>query len=137
MVIGKGLKIILSLLIIALLAGLFMFYKTWYMPHRDAKDETAIIVTAQQIIDAYASDEKNANALYLDKAIEVSGEIEEIKKTAEGKTVVILKGSDPMSGIRCTMKDNANVKAGQTVKIKGICSGYLMDVTIIDCYIVE
>ncbi len=42
-----------------------------------------------------------------------------------------------MAGVRCTMKEDAEVKVGDNVKIKGICSGFLMDVTLIDCYIVK
>ena len=131
----KSWKIILTLVLAGLLIGAFAFYKIWYMPHRDVKDETAISVTAQGIMDAYSSDEKKANTLYLDKAIEVSGEVTDVSKTQQGKTVVSLKTSDPMAGVRCTMKDDADLKRGEQVKVKGICSGFLMDVTLIDCYI--
>jgi hypothetical protein len=134
---SKPLKIITTLVVIGLLTGAIVFYKVWYMPHRDVKDEAAITVTAQAILDAYNADEKKANKLYLDKAIEVSGEVTDISKTQQGKTVVSLKTSNPMAGIRCTMKEAAEVKAGDNVKIKGICSGFLMDVTLIDCYLVK
>ena len=107
------------------------------MPHRDVKGETAITVTAQAILDAYNTDEKKANTLYLDKAIEVSGEVAGVSKTQQGKTVVSLKTTDPMAGIRCTMKEAVEVTTGNNVRIKGICSGFLMDVTLIDCYIVK
>ena len=122
---------------IGLIAGAIVFYKVWFMPHRDVKDETAITVTAQAILDAYNTDEKKANTLYLDKAIEVSGEVAGVSKTQQGKTVVSLKTTDPMAGIRCTMKEAVEVTAGNNVRIKGICSGFLMDVTLIDCYIVK
>jgi hypothetical protein len=130
-------KIVLTIVAVGLLAGAFIFYKIWYMPHRDVKDETAVTVTAQGIMDAYNADEKKANTLYLDKAIEVSGEVSDISKTQQGKTVLSLKTADPMGGVRCTMKDKADVKPGETVRIKGICSGFLMDVTLIDCYVVK
>ena len=130
-------KILLAIVLIGLVIGAVIFYKLWYAPHRDVKDETAISVTAQGIIDAYSSDEKKANTLYLDKAIEVSGEVTDISKTQQGKTVISLKTSDPMAGVRCTMKENADVKPGDQIKVKGICSGFLMDVTLIDCYVVK
>ena len=128
----------ISLVIIAgFIIGAFVFYKTWYMPHRDVKDETAIAETAQAIMDTYTADEKKANTLYLDKAIEVSGEVAGVSKTQQGKTVLSLKTSDPMAGVRCTMKEDVEAKPGEQVKIKGICSGFLMDVTLIDCYVVK
>ena len=134
---SKPLKIIITLVVIGLIAGAIVFYKVWFMPHRDVKGETAITVTAQAILDAYNTDEKKANTLYLDKAIEVSGEVAGVSKTQQGKTVVSLKTTDPMAGIRCTMKEAVEVTTGNNVRIKGICSGFLMDVTLIDCYIVK
>jgi hypothetical protein len=130
-------KIILSVVVIAMLAGAFVLYRLWYTPHRDVKEESAITVTAQGILDAYAADETKANTLYLDKAIEVSGEVDNVSTTPQGKTIVSLKSSDPMAGVRCTMKEDVTVKPGETVRIKGICSGFLMDVTLIECYVVK
>ncbi|MES2649688.1 MAG: hypothetical protein V4717_22610 [Bacteroidota bacterium] len=129
-------KIILTVLLAGLIIGALVFYKTWNKPHRDVKDETAISVTAQSILEAYTTDEQKANSVYLDKAIEVKGEVGEITKTQQGKTVISLKTKDPMAGIRCTMKEDAtSVTTGQNVVIKGICTGYLMDVTLVDCYV--
>ena len=127
----------ISLAIIAgFIIGAFVFYKTWYMPHRDVKDEKGIQVTAQAIMDAYSQDEKKANSLYLDKAIEVSGEVSGVSKNEAGKTVISLKSSDPMGGVRCTMKEEpSNITNGASISVKGICTGYLMDVTLIDCYL--
>ena len=133
----KTWKVLLAIVLIGLITGAIIFYKIWYMPHRDVKDETGIGVTAQAIMDTYTADEKKANTLYLDKAIEVSGEVAGVSKTQQGKTVLSLKTSDPMAGVRCTMKEDVEVKPGEQVKIKGICSGFLMDVTLIDCYVVK
>lgn len=130
-------KIILAIIVIGSITGAVIFYRTWFTPHRDVKDEAAITVTAQGIMDAYNADEKKANTLYLDKAIEVSGEVSDVNTTQQGKTVVSLKTADPMGGVRCTMKENTDIKPGEAVRIKGICSGFLMDVTLIDCYTVK
>lgn len=131
----KPLKIFLILAAVVILVGLVGYYKIMYKPHRDARDEKGIAVTAQSIADAYVNDEKKADSLYLDKAIEVSGTVMEISKNQQGKTVVALQTSDPMAGVRCTMKEDAVVKQGDAVTIKGICTGYLADVTLIECYI--
>jgi hypothetical protein len=131
----KIVQVTLLVIIAAVAVGTFLFYHYWFMPHRNVKDEKSILVTAQAIIDAYSSDEKKANALYLDKAIQVSGEVSGVTKNEAGKTVVSLKTSDPMGGVRCTLKEGAgNLTVGDSVSIKGICTGYLLDVTLIDCY---
>lgn len=134
---SRSVKIILVLVLVVFIAGTVYFLRTWYMPHRDVKDEKAITQTAQGIIDAYNSNEKQANTLYLDKAIEVSGEVTGVEKTQQGKTVVSLKTTDPMAGVRCTMKEDAVVKVGDQIRVKGICTGFMMDVTLIDCYVLK
>jgi hypothetical protein len=128
-------KTIGLLAIIGAIVGGVVAYKIWNAPHRDVRDEKGIQVTAQGIIDAYAANEKNADSLYLDKAIEVSGTVTELSKNQQGKTVVSLKTNDPMAGVRCTMKEEAAIKAGDNVKIKGKCTGLNFDVILIDCYI--
>jgi hypothetical protein len=133
----KSLVRIIAILVIAgFIIGAFIFFRTWYMPHRNVKNEKGIQVTAQAIMDAYSADEKKANTVYLDKAIEVNGEVSDLAKNEAGKTVISLKTNDPMGGVRCTMKEDVgNIKKGDNVTVKGICSGYLMDVTLIECYL--
>jgi hypothetical protein len=132
---SKTWKIVIALGIIGLLAAAFMFYKTWYMPQRDVMEEVAVVVDAQNLLSAYEANSTEANALYLDKALEVTGEVSELTKNQQNKPVVSLKTSNPMAGVRCTMKDDVQLTVGQKVTIKGRCTGYMMDVTLIDCYI--
>jgi hypothetical protein len=132
---SKTWKIVIALGIIGLLAGAFMFYRIWYMPQRDVAEEIAIVVDAQNLLSAYETNTDNANALYLDKALEVTGVVGEVAKNQQNKPVVSLKTNSPLAGIRCTMKDEVQLSVGQTVTIKGRCTGYLMDVTMVDCYI--
>jgi uncharacterized membrane protein len=123
------LKKILVVVGITVVLGVAYSLYTWYKPHRDVQDETAVKVTAQAIFDAYK--------LYLDKAVVVSGEVSNVKTNQEGKTVVVIKTSDPMFGVQCTMKESSTVKPGELVELKGICTGYLMDVVLTDCYQVK
>ena len=132
---SKTWKIVIALGIIGLLAGAFMFYRIWYMPQRDVAEEIAIVVDAQNLLSAYETNTNNANALYLDKALEVTGVVSEIAKNQQNKPVVSLKTNSPLAGVRCTMKDDVKLSVGEKVTIKGRCTGYLMDVTMIDCYI--
>jgi hypothetical protein len=40
-----------------------------------------------------------------------------------------------MFGINCTMEEkDGNIKEGDEVVLKGICTGYLTDVVLIRCY---
>lgn len=107
--------------------GLFVYYK----PTRDVKEEAGIKISAEAIFDSFTVNENKANQLYLNKAIEVSGTVAEIKKNQEGQAVVYLRTSDPIFGVNCTFKeDPGSVAPGKTIRFKGICTGYLSDVII-------
>jgi len=68
----------------------------------------------------------------------VAGKITELTTNQEMKPVLTLETENPMFGVRCTMEDpTINVQVGDSVNIKGICSGYLSDVIIIKATVVE
>ena len=129
----KKLFPILLVLILAALGGL------WYVfnkPHRSVTTESTIPVTASEIFAAYSADETKANALYLDKALSVTGDLAEVKKNQEGKTVLVLKTDDPIFGVTCTLsEDAADLQTGKSIKVKGICSGFTSDVVLRDCIV--
>ena len=124
---------------IFLLGGLFLIgaaglYYVYYTPHRDVADEKTIPVTATELFKAFQQNEAAANSAFLDKAIEVTGEVAEVKVNQEGKTVIVLKSQDPFYGVLCTLKDTSHIShPGQQVKIKGLCSGFNADVVLRDC----
>jgi flagellar basal body-associated protein FliL len=129
----KNLKTILfSLLILIILGGgsyvLYVFLK----PHRDVTKEKSVTQTAQGIYDAFKTNETDANAQYLNKAIELTGEVVEITTNQDGKKVVNLKTNDMMFVINCTFKtDPGEIKAGQQITFKGICTGYIPDFNVV------
>jgi hypothetical protein len=115
--------------------GLSVFYGVKYYlrnkPGRQVEQEKGIEVTATQIFDEFSANEAAANQKYLNKAIQVTGEVAEAKKNQDNKTVVLLKTSDPMFGVNCTFKtDPGPLEAGSTITFKGICTGFLSDVVI-------
>jgi hypothetical protein len=136
---AKAITLKKALLVIGITAVLGMAYALyqWYKPARDVKDEDGIPVTAQVLFDAYSQNETSANATYLNKAVQVAGEVSTVKANQEGKVVVTLKTADPMFGVQCTMKEKVGIKVGEKVTIKGICTGFLMDVVLIDCVVVN
>ncbi|MCU0334050.1 MAG: OB-fold putative lipoprotein [Chitinophagaceae bacterium] len=127
-------RLLLAALVLALAAGAYGWY-VWNKPARDVHHETAIAATAQGIFDAYQANEAAANQQYLNKAVAVSGTVNAIKQNQEGKTVVSLATRDPMFGVQCTLKEPVQLATHAQVTIKGICTGFLMDVVLIDCYV--
>ncbi len=117
-------------------AWYFIFYKPTHFK-RDVVDETAINITAKQIVKNFQANEDSANKIYLNKAIAITGEVIEAKKNQDGKPTVTLKSDDSFSNIYCTLKEDEALQNGATVTIKGICTGFLSDVVIIDAIIVK
>ena len=108
-------------------------YKMYNKPHRSAASETAVALTAMRLASEYEKDEAIANKKYLDKAVQVSGTVSEVSFNQQNKPVIVLLGAD-MSGVQCTLQENAgNIKKGDSVTIKGFCTGYLTDVILDRC----
>ena len=112
---------------VAISYGLYV----WNKPQRDVQDEKAVAIAAVAIFDSFTMNETKANELYLNKAIQVTGEVSEFKKNQDGKAVVYLKSTDPVFGVNCTFKEDPGpLEKGTTITFKGICTGYLSDVII-------
>jgi hypothetical protein len=93
-------------------------------------------IAATQLLQSFETNEADANALYLDKILMVSGTVESVTEDSLGISVY-LKDSDAMAGIMCSFdKDYRQASAlqkGLPVTVKGICTGYLMDVVLNKC----
>ena len=133
----KRKKIITWVLLSALLlmvTGGVVGYKMYTKPHRNVEQVKAVEVSALELVTAYENNEAKANAQYLDKVLEVKGEIIEISKNQKDEPVITLKGTD-MSGIICTLEGatTSEIKLNSPVVIKGICTGFLTDVVLVRC----
>lgn len=129
--IKKLLYLILFLAIIAFSAYYYVFiYSTTH--HRNVQSEKAIIIQANFLSAAYQANEKNANTLYLNKAVEVSGTLLSIGKNQEGKTTLILGSSNSFFNVSVSLISTEPItqKVGETITIKGVCTGALSDVII-------
>jgi hypothetical protein len=128
-------KISIVLLLLAVIAaGVFVWFFYWNKPQTNIKDSGSVSVSANELFSKYNTNEQEANRFYIDKVVSVTGEVSSLTKNSEGKTVVMLKTNDPMFGVNCTMEQEAAIKPGETLTLKGICTGYLTDVVLIRCY---
>jgi len=130
-----------SIVIIVLILGLsaiWFIYRMYNKPHRDPLSETSIQISASDLYLNYESNETEANELYLDKVVEIKGRIAEITTNQELVPIVVLETDNPIFGVRCTMENPmVNAQVGDTVTIKGICTGYLSDVIITKSVFIE
>lgn len=96
-------------------------------------------VTAKDLYDKYQTTEAEANKLYLDKVIEVSGQVDEI--VIGNNDAVIMLGLQGMGGISCRFSPaapikNMAIKKGMPIVIKGRCTGFNIDVNLVDCIVI-
>ncbi len=128
----KWTKIILLLIAIVAVTGGIMVYRIFTKPHRDVSSEAGVKMTAQQLFNAFKADEATANTRYLDKAIELNGEVLDQSTNQDGQSVVNFKTDDPFFVINCTFKTHpGELKPNSTITFKGICTGYIPDANVV------
>jgi len=127
-----------SLIVFSVLIGIKLYNK----PHVDVgNSEADFLMTASILMTEYSSDELQADKKYANKILQVTGNIYSISIDEVSPTVSI-KDTVSGSGIICAFKPHENskllkLKKNQLITIKGICSGYLLDVMMLDCIIIK
>lgn len=133
--------IILGVLIAALFGAIFS-YKMYNKPHVNILDADAdVIVNSIKILDDFTSDETLANNQYLGKIIAIDGIISS-KKIEDQKGILALKTNDDFGSVLCHLsvtstKKLSQLEIGQNIKLKGVCTGFLMDVILVNCEIIN
>jgi hypothetical protein len=100
-----------------------------------------VIVSVDSIIAAYENDEGKANAAFLGKTILVNGIVSEMNNQHDTLLNIIM-GNDGLHNVSCLL-DNEQLEnykkysVGKPVSIKGICTGFLADVELNRCVIMN
>jgi DNA/RNA endonuclease YhcR with UshA esterase domain len=133
--------ILFIFLIVAVIGGVIGFKMVNKSPLDISSSAPKITIQATQLIDEFLLDETTANANYLGKLIAVNGTISSIK-AEDGKGIISLKTADDFGSILCHLSKEATqiltqIKIGQNIQIKGICTGFLMDVILVRCEIIN
>lgn len=117
------------------LVGFGLYY--YNKPHTSAANmEIDASIAAVDLYNQYAENEISANKKFLDKIIEVKGKVVDMQQ-AGNSTNIQLDGGSPAGGVNCSIAENSSqIKLpgkGSMVTVKGRCSGFLMDVNLVDC----
>jgi hypothetical protein len=96
-------------------------------------------VTAQDLIDDFVREERSATGKYAGNVVSVYGMVDKIQLNRSGYSVY-LKASSPMSSVLCQFPEEAStdikaLKPGMLTTVKGICTGYLMDIILERCVV--
>ncbi|MFO7258141.1 MAG: hypothetical protein DIU61_010615 [Bacteroidota bacterium] len=132
-------KKILGGIFVVLLLGIGAVYFVFNKPHPSV-DKPDMLVSASELIMAFEEDERAANGKYVGKVLEVSGTIAEVIEK-QNSFVLLLGDTSTVSRVSCTLEHEQDsmaygLRAGDALTLRGICSGRLLDVILVDCRIV-
>ncbi len=116
-------------------------YYMWNKPHAEI-GQPNFTTTATALAAEFSTDEAKATAKYvgsMDKMIvvQVSGTVASVENDTSGVSISLETG-DPMNGVSCvldkfTKQAKTDFKVGETVTLRGLCTGKLSDVVIDRC----
>jgi len=121
-----------SLLVIIGAAGIYI-YREYNRSHRDTAElKPNYTISATELLKEFEIDEKSSNNKYWDKVLKVDGIIKELIKDEKGFYSVILGDTASLSSVRCSIDSlhsnkAASLQKGNSVAIKGICTGFNAD----------
>jgi len=128
-----------------LLAGIFVClvvaawaYYQYQKPRAGvASSRAAYTLSAEKLYQDFYENEALANNQYVGKVIEVTGTVADVQQ-AGNTTVVLLEGSGT-GGVSCNVNKILSnpIEKGKKQTIKGRCTGYLMDVNLVDAVLIE
>lgn len=130
------------IIVILLLAGAAIYgYHLYNERNPSLRDvSSAMRLTADELFTAFDKDEAAATRQFSDKVLSVRGLIRQMNKDEKGGYTLYLSTPELLKSISCSLDSlyrgtPPEVKAGDSITIKGICTGYLMDVVLVRCVI--
>jgi len=119
--------------VLGLCAGFFLYHKP---TEKRVTGKADYSVKATQLFTEFSANESAANGKYLNKVVSVSGVITEISAVDSLGISILLETGNPLFGVSCQFPSGNNGKLparGSNIKIKGLCTGKLMDVVLVKC----
>jgi hypothetical protein len=129
-------KNIAIFLLFTLMIGLAVVYYMYNKPHKNVAEASPdFITTADSLYAEYSGDEKASNAKYLDKIVELTGNVQTLNLENALEPNVVLIAADGEGTVTCGFKPEMldkikSLAAGATIKIKGQCKGLTGDASL-------
>jgi len=112
---------------------------TVYRPHRNVEGEDAsATLSATSLYNEFSKNESQANQKWVGKVLEVKGTISSVTEAGNYISLNLAAGAD--GGVNCSvlkkdMPEGDKLNKGDAITVKGKCTGFLMDVNLVDCVI--
>ncbi|MCX6302564.1 MAG: hypothetical protein NTW82_10300 [Bacteroidia bacterium] len=134
-------KIALFVVFFVALGSILIALYMYNMQHKDLqKIKPDFVITAADLQKAFEDNDALATSKYVNKILEITGMIESVNTGKENILSVIIKTGSDFSSVICTFPlkaDTTKFIVGDQVTIKGECSGFLMDVLLNNCVLIN
>lgn len=117
----------------------------WFKPHPTIGTPT-LFTSANAVVHEFDTDETVATKKYVGAdndlcVTEISGKISEVVLDSSGTTLAF-ETENPIKGVRCTLdkfpkETERKFTVGDSVTLKGLCTGFLSDVIFDRCVFVR
>ncbi|MFY0603417.1 MAG: hypothetical protein JXQ93_05675 [Flavobacteriaceae bacterium] len=102
---------------------------------------TELSITSDKLVRTYVKNEERANEMFSGKIVEIKGIVKEVS-FLNNRNTVILYGEDDAYGVICDfgtnqIKEIQKLSKNDHIKIKGICKGFLKDVIVLNCLLMN
>ena len=117
--------------------GLYLFNMK---PENLSRNNPDFVMTSTDLQKNFEDNEGAATAKYNGKVIEVSGEVSAVKPGENSSVNISLKTGNALSSVICTFpaaNTPAGAEPGKQIVIRGVCSGYLLDVLLNNCAVTK
>jgi len=134
-------KIAIGLFLIIVIAAIFGINQ-YNKPHVDVEDSKVdYVFTPKKLVDEYLQNEMAATKKYADQILQIEGDTYTIS-TLKGSSIITFNSEALASSVICHLQPEENnkilkLKKDQYITVKGICTGYLLDVVMVECVLID
>lgn len=109
----------------------YLAYQYFRPPANVADMKADLAENAQAIGTLYLENEQTADQTYLGKTVDISGRLTEVKQGDTGEITLYFGGNDNSATVAVLLNSTAEPlpASGDSVLVRAICSGFLMDVS--------
>ena len=134
-------KIALFVVTFIALSGILAALYMYNLKHTDmAKAKPDFVITASELLKEFEDNETAASTRYVNKILEVKGTIASVKPAENNVMNISLMTESDLSSVICTFNaiaDPSAFRTGDDITLRGECSGFLMDVLLNNCAVIE
>jgi putative nucleic acid binding protein len=127
--------------LLGLVAGLSICGLIYHIWGKRPLSPADMVLSAPALTDAYDNGEGHADSLYLYKKLSVKGTLYRLHKNESGQYVATLEGRYPgRTAVDCILDSlysptPPDLRRGDTLVIRGRCSGRSLNVILVQCII--